>query len=155
MKNFFLTVFVLSSLNISFVIASEQTDNKVIVVDGPLVVGYFPPVTQEEMDDSDNGAVEGMAHVNFSVEDTLKCLEDSGIKAKGQIIMGKVLEFREGNATNHITLPTLWPEAAGVYLFLPGKQPRKVSSQAGPSSLIVLVPEAAAEYFGAKKCSIQ
>lgn len=153
MKGFFLAAMMLFAVSGYLAAASERISDGLIEVNGPVVVGYFPPVTQEELDDPNSGAGEGIAHVRFAVEDTLRCLEDSGIKAQGRVKMKDVLEVREGNATKRIKLPTSWPEAAGVYLFSPGKNPRKVPAQAGPSSLEVLVPEAAAEYYGAKACS--
>ena len=126
--------------------------NGEVDVTGPIVVGYFAPMTPEEMDDPNSGTGEGVAHVIFAVEDTLKCLKSSGIEARGQLEMATVLTVKEGRAVTRLVLPTTWPEAAGAYLFLPGKPPRQVPAQAGPSSLIVLVPEAAADYFSAKSC---
>lgn len=154
MKISFLVTLLLSACVISGAQKPVSAEADVIV-NGPVVVGYFPPVTEEEINNPGSGAGEGIAHVRFALEDTLKCLKASGIEARAQLEMVKALKVTEGTSTKRLALPTTWPEAAGAYLFLPGKPARMVPAQAGPSSLITLVPEAAAEYFGAKACREQ
>ena len=156
MKVSYLVTLLLSACAISNAatqsLVSAEAD---VIVNGPVVVGYFPPVTDEEMNNPDSGAGEGIAHVRFALDDTLKCLKTSGVEARVQLEIVKSLKVTEGTSVKRIALPTTWPEAAGAYLFLPGKPARAVPSQAGPSSLTTLVPEAAAEYFGAKACREQ
>ena len=38
-----------------------------IVLTGPMLVGFFPPVTKAELDDHMSDAAEGMAHVEFAL----------------------------------------------------------------------------------------
>jgi len=45
-----------------------------IAVKGPLVVGFFPPYSKDE-EESDS-IVEGLAHVEFALDDISKCLKD-------------------------------------------------------------------------------
>ena len=123
-----------------------------IEVNGPLIVGFFPPVTKAEMEDPDSGAAEALAHIGFAVHDTQKCLKASGIEAKGRVVQAKVLIISDSGKTTRIKLPTSWPKAAGIYLFNSGKKPVPVYAEAGPSSLIVLAPEAAAKLYAAKTC---
>jgi hypothetical protein len=123
-----------------------------VTVDGPVIVGYFPRVSEEDMNNHSSGASEGFAHVGFAVEDTLKCLKAAGVKARAQLEMSSVLAVKHGGKIEKIKLPTAWPEAAGVYFFNPGKPPHRVAAQSGPSSLIMLAPEAAAAYFRAPAC---
>lgn len=126
-----------------------------VKVDGPVIVGYFPRVSEKEMEDPTSGASEGLAHVSFALEDTLKCLKAAGIVARAKLEMATALVVTDGQNTKKITLPTTWPAASGVYLFSPGKAPRSVPAQSGPSSLMVLAPEAAAAYFQAPTCRPQ
>src|SRR3989442_16023247 len=120
-----------------------------VIVDGPVIVGYFPRVSEKDMNNNESGASEGFAHVGFALEDTLKCLKAAGVKARGQLEMSSVLAVKDGAKIEKIKLPTAWPEAAGIYLFSPRKPPHRVAAQSGPSSLIMLAPEAAAAYFEA------
>ncbi len=126
-----------------------------VKVDGPVIVGYFPRVSEKDMDDHNSGASEGLAHVRFALEDTLKCLKAAGISARAQLEMTSMLAVTEGTTTKKIKLPTTWPSASGVYLFRPGKMPHRVPAQLGPSSLIMLAPQAAAEFFQAPTCREQ
>jgi hypothetical protein len=43
-------------------------------VKGPLVVGFFPPYSKDE--EESDGIVEGLAHVEFALDDISKCLKD-------------------------------------------------------------------------------
>lgn len=124
-----------------------------VVVKGPLIVGFFPPVTQAEMEDPNTGTSEGIAHVRFALEDTLKCLKASGVSATAQLELATTLIVMDKGKTRRILLPTSWPGAAGAYLFMPGKEPQAVFAQAGPSSLVVLVPKAAAHFYAASACT--
>ena len=149
----------LAALCIGWSLASPTLADKMlgvqeasVKVDGPVIVGYFPRVSQKDMNDHNTGASEGLAHVSFALEDTVKCLKAAGITARAQMEMTPVLAVTDGRTRSKIKLPTSWPEASGVYLFSPGKAPRHVPAQSGPSSLTMLAPEAAAAYFQAPPC---
>jgi hypothetical protein len=123
-----------------------------VKLEGPLLVGFFPPVTQKELDDPMSGAAEGMAHVRFALEDALKCLQASGISAKATFVVARSIIIDEGTNSRRHNLPTSWSQSVGVYLLNPGKPDRAVYAEDGPSSLVVLAPTAAGEYFNAPKC---
>lgn len=144
---FFLTLFVAVAAH-----AQNGPEAETVVVEGPMVIGFFPPVTEQELNDPNSGAREGVAHTNWAVSDTTKCLKQSGITAVGKLLLTKTLIIKSSGSAQRIELPTTWPEAAGVYLLSPEKPPKAVYAQAGPSSLQVLAPMAAREYFQAQAC---
>jgi hypothetical protein len=58
-----------------FVLTCVATDSIVlVVVSGPTIVGFFPPISQTNLDHDDGGISEGVAHVQFALEDVEKCL---------------------------------------------------------------------------------
>jgi hypothetical protein len=123
-----------------------------IRVSGPVVIGYFPPMDQGELDDPNSGVGEGVAHVRFALADTLRCINESGIEASGEFVMGSSISAVMHNDKKLISLPRNWPASAGIILFHPEKAPKHVPAQAGPSSLLVLGPDAALDFYGANSC---
>jgi hypothetical protein len=125
--------------------------NAVIHVTKPMIVGFFPPSTDAALQ-TDNGTIEGMAHLSFAIEDALKCILDSGKRVEATIIMASSLVIEQNSERRRIRLSRRWPESVGAYLLAPGKRPRAVVASNYPSLLgETLLPEAAA-YFMADKC---
>jgi hypothetical protein len=120
-----------------------------IRITGPMIVGFFPPVSDEELE-SDPGARAGVAHLKFALSDVAACLKGRGVVVKDK--RARALIFKYDGKVERIKLPTDWPRAVGAYLLDPKKPPRVVYASAGPSSLGFLLPNAAADYFGASKC---
>ncbi len=123
----------------------------VVPLTGPRLVGFFPAVTQREID-KDQGLSEGLNHLKWAMDDTLKCLRQSGIKAEAQIIFGRSFVVMRDGKRKRITPPGSQPEEIGVYLLSPGKEPVAITAAVGPSALIMMVPDAAAGFFGAPAC---
>jgi hypothetical protein len=115
------------------------------------VVGFFPPVTQDQIDGQE-GVSEGLAHLEFALADTLKCLKEAGVLAEAEVVLARSIVVLQDGHRERFTLPTSWPAAVGAYLLKPGKAPLVVYAEAGPSSLTMLVPDAAAGFFAAATC---
>src|SRR3974377_52697 len=90
-----------------------------IMIDGPAVIGFFPPVQQLGDDNPDDGGIEGTAHLSFALEDTDSCLKKSGITARVSLETASTLVVKENGNAHRIVLPKSWPKAIGVYLFKP------------------------------------
>jgi hypothetical protein len=130
-------------------LADEIAHPVILDVAGPLVVGFFPPVTDAELESGD-GTSEGVAHLQFSLEDAAQCLQDKGVAVRLEFT--RAFFVRTGGKEQTIQIPRDWEHAVGAILARPGVQPRVVYATAGPSSLSFLLPEATAEYFGAPAC---
>jgi len=123
-----------------------------ITIDGPAVIGFFPPVRQVGDDNPDDGVIEGTAHLSFALEDTQGCLKKSGVTARVSLETASALVVKENGRTRRLVLPKSWAKAVGAYLFKPGAPARVIYAQNGPGSLIEELPRAAAEYFSAPAC---
>jgi hypothetical protein len=123
-----------------------------IQVTGPVVVGFFPPVTDSEIE-NEPGTREGIAHLQFALSDVARCLQ--GLPVTVRLELTRVLVFESGGKRTVARIPGDWPQAVGAYLVRPGAAPEVVYAQAGPSSLGILLPNAAAEYFGVPACRIE
>jgi hypothetical protein len=122
-----------------------------VVVEGPLIVGFFPPFTRAEEEANDSGIAEGLAHVRFALDDIAACYANTA--AIYRLDVTRSVTLREGRTVRRITLPSDRNHAVGIIFAMPGRQHRIVFAQDGPSSLSVAGPSAAAEYFGAQACS--
>lgn len=139
---------------ITVIAYADDSPRKTIKVptDKGMLVGFFPPVNQEEFDDPMSGASEGIAHVRFALEDTKKCLEASGINVVVELVLANEIEFESTSEKIQVEIPKEWPKSVGIYMLRPNLKPEVVYAQAGPSSLTVLAPETARKYFGATAC---
>ena len=125
--------------------------NPVIHVTQPMIVGFFPPSTDAELQ-SDDGRSEGINHLRFAIEDAVKCILDSGKRVEATIVMASALVIEQDSSRRRIRLSRRWPESVGAYLLAPGKRPRGVVASSYPSLLgATLLPQAAG-YFMAEKC---
>ena len=124
-----------------------------IVVRGPTVIGFFPPLGQAEFDDPTSGASEGLAHLQFALSDVAKCLEP--ISPEIRLELARQLTVQVDGETTSIKLPRERDRSFGAYLVKPGATPRAVYATMGPSALQQFIPDAAAEYFGVPGCRFQ
>ena len=124
-----------------------------MVVSGPTVVGFFPPLEQSEFDDPTSGASEALAHLQFALSDVAKCLEP--ISPEIRLELARHLTFEINGDVTSIELPRERERSFGAYLLKPGASPRAVYAPVGPSALQQLLPDAAAEYFGVAGCRFE
>jgi hypothetical protein len=74
---FVVTLLLLVGLDASAGQSARTRQGAVTVnVSGPLVLGFFPPFTKAEEQADDGGISEGIAHVQFALEDIAKCYGD-------------------------------------------------------------------------------
>ena len=136
-------------------IADHKSSDLVVVeveIIGPAIVGFFPPVTAEQID-TQPGTREGIAHLEFAIADAKQCFAPRPVMVRG--VLADVLILHTPTKRFRIELPTDWPHAVGAYLVEPGRPPVAIYATAGPSSLIVLLPNGAAEYFSEPSCRFE
>ena len=121
-----------------------------ISVTGPAAVGFFPPVTQEELDNDDGGIREGTAHVGFALEDLEKCLAPRKLDVRFEF--ARSLTIVDGSNTRRFDFPPDWEHQVGIVLVAPGREPEVIYATAGPSSLGETAPQVAWKYFGEPNC---
>jgi len=133
-------------------LAQTRTEQGAVTVDvkGPLILGFFPPFTKAEEQLDDGGINEGLAHLRFALEDIAKCYDNKA--ATYRLEVTKFVTLRQGRTIRRIALSRDWEHAVGIIFATPRRQHRIVFAEAGPSSLIVIGPSTAAEYFGAQTC---
>jgi|GEM_PF-4365129 len=123
----------------------------VTVIDGTraAIVAFAPTDTLRA---SDDGAIEGIAHARFALEDTLKCLGTRNIDYRFifadrlQVVAGGVQADYRGRQLG---------QGFGAVLVAPGQAPRLVVSRDGPSLLQQSLPQAAGALWGESACAGQ
>lgn len=123
-----------------------------IKIDGPAVIGFFPPVKQLGDDNPDDAVIEITGQLGDALDATNECLKKSGINAQVSLETASTLMVKENGNTSRIVLPRSWAKAAGAYLFKPGAVARVIYVENNPDSLAMKLPQAAAEYFAAAAC---
>src|SRR5947209_8250369 len=141
-----------ATLTFGGALALPPAGNQVIKVTQPMIIGFFPPSTDKAQ--SDDGMIEGIAHLRFAIEDAVKCINDSGKSVETTIIVGRLLVIEQHSRRRSIRLPAQWPESVGVYLLAPGKRPRVVYAREYPSAFRSSLLPQAGKYFGAARCQI-
>jgi hypothetical protein len=124
----------------------QPQPNLVVTLKGPTAIGFFPPTTQAEVDADDGGIREGIAHIQFALEDVEKCLAPRKISIQFQQI--RSLTIVDGSSTKQLPFSE---DAFGIVLATPGKAPEVVYA-GGPSILIETAPQAAWKYFSEPNC---
>lgn len=132
-----------------FVLGIAADPPGTIEVSGPTVVGFFPPVSQAELE-AEPAISEALAHLRFALDDVSDCLASIQPQVHLQLTAELVLSI-EGS-TRRIPLPVEPERSFGAFLIRPRAEPRSVYSSGGASSLVRLVPAAAAEYFDVPGC---
>jgi hypothetical protein len=94
--------------------------------------------------------IEGLAHVQFALEDIENCLQNKN--AVYRLDVTRRITLRDARTVRDIRIPSDWGYSVGLVFAAPGRPPRVVYATAGPGSLTELGPAAAAEYFSAPAC---
>ena len=165
----FLTLASLSLLAISFIpgepenCAASRRGNYVKVnpdphperndfsIQGPTLIGFFPPVGKEQMEDPYADGLDTLAYLLLAISHTHGCLK--AIEPEVRIVLNDELRFHWEGATTSIDLSPDPARGCGVYLLKPDSGWRVVYSTADPDSFARLIAEAAAGYFGVPECS--
>lgn len=120
---------------------------RTVKVDGPTVIAVM--ALDHDPDFNSDAEREGYAHMNMALTDIHKCLGDFKVIVHFEFAKkihlddraSPAIEFGQDEA--HLT---------GIIFAAPGREPRVVYGTAGSSSLMVMAPAAAAEYFGLPAC---
>ena len=126
--------------------ATPRLIQKKITVSGPTIIAFVPSEVQGQKDD---GSIEGVAHTQFALQDTAKCLSPK--KVNFQFWFVDRLVIRVGDRTTTFEVGKLG-QGFGAILIDPGRPPKVVYSTDGPSTLQYLLPHAAFELWHAKGC---
>ena len=125
-------------------------DDRVVVseakISGPTIIAFVPSEVQGQKDD---GAIEGVAHTNFALQDTAKCLGSK--KVEFQFLFVDRLVVRNGTTRTTFEVGQMG-QGFGAILVEPGRPAKVVYSEDGPSTLQFLLPRAAFEYWHAQAC---
>lgn len=127
-------------------VAAAGEVSRTVEIDAATLIAFAPPLTREA---DDEGSVEALAHLQFAVEDTRKCALPRKIAVT--LVHADVIVLRNGATSESVPVHAMG-QAIGGILVEPGKAPRVVVSQDGPSTLQELLPAAAATYWHAEGC---
>ena len=120
-----------------------------VVVDRPTVIGFFPPA-RDSAEAAEEGYTEGVAHVDFALQDAEACLgRDS---ARVALVVDTAVRIQRGARRDTLRFPRVDSLAFGAYLIAPARPPRLVNAS-WPSALMPAVTEAIPDYFGRPPCA--
>lgn len=134
------------SVSLHVAVASPRLVEKKTTASGPTIIAFAPSEVEGQRDD---GAIEGVAHTQFAMQDTAKCLSPK--KVTFQFWFADRLVVRSRNKTTTFEVGKLG-QGFGAILIEPGRPPKVVYSTDGPSTLQFLLPQAAFELWHAKGC---
>jgi len=126
---------------------SEARDER-LVVEGPIVIGFFPTVNDASLA-SDDSLAAAFDHFTGAIAKVKRCLEPHGIEVR-TVFVNRVLVVSGARSTE--LPPDRAPDGIGAYLDAPGREPRIVVPPVGPSSLGDALAGEAAGYFGVPAC---
>jgi hypothetical protein len=134
------------SVSLHVASATPRLVEKKTTATGPTIIAFAPSEVEGQKDD---GSIEGVAHTQFAMQDTAKCLSPK--KVTFQFWFADRLVVRTGNKTTTFEVGKLG-QGFGAILIEPGRPPKVVYSTDGPSTLQFLLPQAAFELWHAKGC---
>jgi hypothetical protein len=114
-----------------------------------MVVGFFPIISGEERD-KDGSLGAAVEHFRMAMTDVANCLRQAAIPVA--VLQAKRLIVENGPQREELPLGAVSNEAIGCYFVAPNRSAKIVRATAGPSSLTVLCPAAAATYFDVPGC---
>jgi hypothetical protein len=137
-----------AALILSAVAASGHAAQEIFTfhITEPSIVGYAPSDTRSQ---SDEGSIEGVAHTRFALEDTSACLGQGMVKF--ELVFADQIIVVDGNQKFTLQVDKLG-QGFGAVLMEPGREPKVVFAEEGPSTLQYLVPDAASVYWGEPRC---
>ena len=119
-----------------------------IAITRPTIIGYFPAVTDAELDDSD-GLSSALDHLQIALEKSDACFGSKGVSVQA-VFADEIAVVYDGRVQEIV--PMRKPDGIGAFLVAPGRPGRVVHAGRGPSSLVFYLPAAASEYFQLPPC---
>jgi hypothetical protein len=138
------------SLGLTISLATGCVQIQVIEVTGPMVIGFFPDVSDQEIE-ADLGIAAALDHFSIALENTAACLEGTDVAVRA--MFGDRLVVMNGQRRDE--RPVGWEktgEGIGCYLVAPGREPMIMDAGVAPSSLALHCPSAASVYFDLPQC---
>lgn len=134
------------SVSLHVAAATLRLVDKKTTLSGPAIIVFAPSELEGQKDD---GAIQGVAHMHYAMEDTAKCLSPK--KVTFQFWFADHLIVRIGDKITTFEVGKLG-QGFGAVLIEPGLPPKVVYSTEGPSTLQFLLPQAAFELWHIKVC---
>jgi hypothetical protein len=122
-----------------------------VVVDRPVAIGFFPPVSRQQWDmDKDGTIAQAMSDLEIALGDVKACtgLDEMRI----EMHTAQSLRLGKEGKGRLLVLGDRADPAMGVVLAAPGRDPLVVSAAAAVE-LQDSAPRAAAQYFRAPQCA--
>src|SRR5690349_8345594 len=102
-----ITVAVLAAAALSAQQAAANQGPITLDVTGPLIIGFFPPFTEQEA--KEDGVIEGLAHVRFVLQDIGKCYPEPS--ARFGLWVTRHITLRDSGTVREISIPSDWDHA--------------------------------------------
>ena len=134
------------SVSLQVAAATPRLVEKKTTASGPTIIAFAPSEVEGQKDD---GSIEGVAHTQYAMQDTAKCLSPK--KVAFQFWFADRLVVRSGNKTTTFEVGKLG-QGFGAILIESGRPPKVVYSTVSPSTLQFLLPQAAFELWHVKGC---
>jgi len=126
---------------------------RAIRVDGPTIVAFAPSDLARDAKRGSPGAAAALEHLEMGLARAEECLRKGKRRVRFQTVYGSQLFLERNGETRRVRLSKQRTKDIGAYLLEPGRKPCVIYLQAGqPSSLALVLPSAAGEYFGVVAC---
>jgi len=112
----------------------------------PTLIAFLPPSLRNPSEDGDSEAI---AHLQFAVEDTVKCVRPKQLKVV--FVYADIVALRNGSMSESVPVYKLG-QAIGAILVDPRRRAHVVAEENGPSTLQQLLPMGALEYWHSLGC---
>jgi len=136
-----------AALSGSFVLAAQAAPiSRAVQVTEPSIIAFAPPALRAA---NQPGEAEAVAHIAYAMEDTVACLNPK--KVKVELVFADRLVVRNGEHGGSFLVGKLG-QGVGAFLLEPGRKPIVIHTTIGVSSLQILLPSAAAQYWSVSGC---
>jgi len=122
-----------------------------VTVDGPVAIGFFPPMTREQWDaDTEGRFAQEMSDIEIALGDVKACVGDESLRT--EMHTARLIRLNTGARTRMLLLGDAVRPAMGVMLVAPGRDPVVVFAESSAIELQDTAPQAAAAFFSAPQC---
>ena len=131
--------------------AALEAATVTVTVDGPVAIGFFPPMTRAQWDaDTDGRFAQEMSDIEIALGDIKACVGVEGFAT--ELLTARVIRLNTGARTRMLLLGDSVQPAMGVVLAAPGRDPVVVFADPSAVELQDTAPQAAAAFFSAPQC---
>lgn len=131
--------------------AASEAAPATVTVDGPVAIGFFPPMTREQWDaDTEGRFAQEMSDIEIALGDVKACVGDERLRT--ELHTARLIRLNTGARTRMLLLGDAVQPAMGVVLVAPGRDPVVVFAESSAIELQDTAPQAAAMFFSAPQC---